>query len=90
MNINELDKQIKLCLNEGLNESANDEYVEIVNHTIDQAIAQLDKIKQRLQYRFIDNVSYTGNEARNVAIELDRIIQNGVQDIFDSCYNKLG
>lgn len=90
MNIKELNEKLRQSLKENITAEDIKECLEEVREQIDTAKYRLDKIAERLEYRLVTNPSYFGKEAMNLLAAVDTEVSKVSEDLYNTCYNKIG
>lgn len=68
---------------------SNQQLYDIVSSTGQQLARKVNHVLDRLKYRLLDNVSYTGNEARKLSFNIDNKLTQCI-NLLDDCYSEIG
>ena len=71
-----------------INESLRDLNLELADDT-NAIAASADKIRQRFEYRTLQNQSYDEKQAEKIYLEVRRELEKA-KKMIDACYNKIG
>lgn len=66
------------------------DYLDDVNEVIEIAVDKLNHLKDRINYRFVINPSYFGDEAINKLHDLRVEIEETTEKLYDKVYGQIG
>ena len=88
-NLDKVTSNTHIKLNEYDDATAMDEFNESLEETANELKNVIDNLIHRYKYRTMENISYSKEEARKMAIEIDEKLKE-VQDTISNLWNLIG